>query len=339
MTLNDRSKRILCAVVQSYIDSHAPVGSRFVTNKFVFNLSPATIRSIMADLEDQGFLTQPHISAGRIPTDRGYRVYVDDLILQDAGNDQRVSSFNSSASKDFNSILTDVTSTLAQISHYLVFASSIRPDTTTLNRIQLFKYKGRHIVALIVTDEGIIKNKLIESDLGLSQRELNRISDFLNSEFSGSTIDEIRQRLLKELSREKAIFDMIINKALDICAVALDLPHDDLMIAGLSELVGLPDFTNKVNEIVKTIEDKQRIIKMLDELSTGDAVKVLIGSENPYCELNGLSVIVAPYKQSGRHVGNLGVIGPMRMDYSKTISLLKSAVESISKSMKQNGGQ
>lgn len=341
--MNGRTRSVLCAIVETYIEKPLPVGSRVVTKKYHFNLSPATIRNIMADLEEAGYLAQPHTSAGRIPTDRGYRAYVDSLSgdcqsRSTAGRPDVLGQNFESARSNLAELLGLVTECLSAQSHYLAFAAVVEPDTTTLNRIQLYKYRGKHTVAVILTNEGIIKNRVMATDFGLSQRDLNRLSDYLNSEFSGRSINEIRTRLIRQMSKEKALYDILISKAIDICKEALSFRQEEIFISGFAELLGLPDFTDRVKEIAMAIEDKHHILGLLEELSSPDGVRVVIGEENPIAEMRGLSVIVVPYRQADRPLGSIGIIGPTRMDYSKAISMLEAAAASVSVAITENRG-
>src|SRR4030042_1664094 len=240
--LDERSKKVLCAVIQNYIHYPDPVGSRTVAKKYSFGLSSATIRNIMADLEEMGFLTHPHTSAGRIPTHRGYRLYVDSLMTKgDCSNK-----------------------------------------------------------AIILTDQGLINSKIISSDLNLTQKDLNRIAGYLNAELSGYTFDEIRQKVIREMSREKKQCDTLISNSLNICREAFFSSYGDLFIAGLSEVLELPDFADlqKIKELSRAVEDKHAIIKLLDKLSESDGVQIIIGAENTMDEMKELSLVVSTCKQA-----------------------------------------
>ncbi len=336
--INDRNKAVLTAVVQCYINKPGPVGSRYVARKFGFNLSSATIRNVMADLEEMGYLMQPHTSAGRVPTDKGFRFYVDSLdreggVEEDAlvgFLEERIEALRS----DINDLLMEVTRALATISNYLVFAVPVASDKTTLNRIQLYQYRRSKLAAVILSNEGLVKNKILGSNFGLSQMELNRISDFLNSEFSGWTIDDIRAEILRQMSREKAIADVLISKALAICNEVLKFPMEDMIVSGFTELLGLPEFSDRINEVAKAIEDKQRIVRLLDEVASGtDDVQVVIGSEIPMEQMRGLSIISAAYKQDDRSLGRVGMIGPTRMDYHTAICLVDRTARLITSAL------
>ena len=334
---DERIHRVLWAVVESYIINPDPVGSRFVTKKYAFNLSPATIRNIMADLEDMGFLHQPHTSAGRVPTDKAYRFYVDYLTQTEGLADEtlmdEIIRRLENIRTDINALLKETCRALSAFSHYLGVALPPNPHNTTLKGINLFRYKERQVMVVLMTDEGIVKNKVIQFDPALTQEDLNRISEYLNSEFSGQTLDEIRSAVLREMYRDKALCDTLIFRAIRICREALSFDPGDVFISGLHEVLGLPDFSDlrRIREISRAIEDKHLIIKLLDMLPRTEGVKVLIGSENPASEMKSLSMVVSSYKEGDRPMGTIGLIGPTRMDYLKAITIVDTTAKFITR--------
>jgi heat-inducible transcriptional repressor len=333
--LNERSEKVLLAIVQSYIENPGPVGSRVLTKKCGFKFSPATVRNIMADLAEMGYLSQPHTSAGRIPTDIAFRHYVDSLMTERlSGAEEYIRMLKSTIEglrSDVNDLLRESARALSMMSNYLVFAEPVRCDNTSLNRIQLFRYRGNQLVAVLLGNEGLVRSRILGSNFGLTQRELNRISEYLNSEFSGLTIDEIRKEIIRQMSKEKALADILISKAMTICREALTFPASDMIMAGLPELLGLPDFSDRINDIAGAIEDKQRIIMLLEEIAGGtDDVQVIIGSEIPMEQMRGLSIVSAEYKQGRRPLGRVGIIGPTRMNYSLAIPMVEQTARFIS---------
>lgn len=342
--MNDRRQRVLRAVVQSYIQNPSPVGSRLVTRRYKFNLSSATIRNIMADLEEMGYLVQPHTSAGRVPTDKGFRFYVDQLdpSMKRAESEAVMSSLERKFKlmrDDINHLLGEVAHEFSFLTNHLVFAMPLRPTNTTLNRVQLYRYRGGRTVAVLMTNEGLVTSRVIDRDFGISQRDLDRISDFLNSEFSGYTIDEIRLRVVEQMSREKALADMMITQAINICREALAMPGAEIILSGLPELIGLPEFSDRIERIAKAIEDKSAIVSILDSLGAvgglahGPGVHVAIGREIPNVNLQDLSIVTAEYCQGTRALGSVGLIGPMRMDYARTIPLVSLMARFVSESL------
>ncbi|MCE5194110.1 MAG: heat-inducible transcriptional repressor HrcA [Nitrospiraceae bacterium] len=335
--LDNRNKQILCAIVQSYIDNPDPVGSRFITKKFAISLSPATIRNIMSDLEELGFLSQPHTSAGRVPTDKGYRFYVNSLISGESQPDdsafaRELAKELESIRNDMNFLLSETTKRLSNFLHYLGFALSPKTRTATFNRINLLKHKGNFIVTVLFTDEGLVNNKIVDIDCDLTQRDLNRIAAYLNSEFYGCTLEEISSIIIREMAIEKAVCDSMISRAMMICREAMAFSFGDIYVSGLSEVLNLPDFADleKIKEISKAIEDKHLIIKLLDKISDFDSVQVIIGSENSVSEMKKFSIVAKTFMQGDKPAGSIGIIGPTRMDYPRAIAMIDITAKLIS---------
>lgn len=338
-TLDERIYKVLWAVVDSYISNPDPVGSRYITKKYGFNLSPATIRNIMADLEEMGYLRQPHTSAGRIPTDKGYRFYVESLMSGaiDHGLFEEMKQRLENIRDDINELLDETAKTISEATHYLGIALPPKPDRTVFQRINLYKYKENRVVIVLITEEGIIKNRIIEFGPDITDRDLKRISDYLNSRFSGYSIDEIRKTILREVDSDRVICDKLISRAMKICEEVLYSGQETVFISGLSGVLELPDFSDlkRIRAIMKTIEDKHRIIKLLDMLTDNDGVKVVIGSENPVTEMTNLSVVASTYREGDRQVGAVGIIGPTRMDYLRAITIVDATARYISERLSE----
>jgi heat-inducible transcriptional repressor len=335
--LDDRSKKILCAVIQCYINTPGPVGSRVVTKKYHFGLSPATIRNIMSDLEEMGYLRQPHTSAGRVPTDSGYRFYVDTLNAEkrqiNAALSTELNRNFELLRRDINSFLDDASKMLSELSHYIGIAMSPKSSATTLHKIELFKYREDQLVVILLTDEGVIKNKIVSVDPELSQRELNRISEYINDRFRGHSLDEIKKLIVKEMTREKVICDKLISEAIRICRNAFSSSPGHVYISGVSGLLQLPEFCdiNRIRELLQTLEDKHIIVNLLDHISDSEGTQVLIGEENPLDEMKQFSLIAATYKEGSRPIGTIAIIGPKRMNYFEAISIVDYTARFITK--------
>ncbi len=343
--LDKRSKQVLYAVIQSYINSPEPVGSRFVTKKYPLGCSSATIRNIMSDLEDMGFLSQPHTSAGRIPTGKGYRFFVDSLMDTEKVNEgsemsrEFVGQFTrklEGIKTDLNVMFSEVTNTLSIMSNYVGILIPPQPEKITFKRIDLIRYKGSNVVAILLTDEGIIKNRVLQVDPRFTQDDLTRIADYLNSEFSGFILDDIRGMLIKRVKDEKTLWDKLISKAIQICEQAISYSEDDIFVSGLYDVMDLPDFSNisRIKELSRAIKDKHAILKLLDEFSDAEGVQVMIGDENPVEDLKNLSIVTAPYKEGARPMGVIALIGPTRMDYLKAISMVDAVAKCVSKTFR-----
>jgi heat-inducible transcriptional repressor len=294
----------------------------------------------MADLEEMGYLTQPHTSAGRVPTDLGYRFYVDSLVKEgDLNSNIEVEIFQGLYRRleilknNIELLLSETTKSLSSLSHYLGVAMAPTPDMTTLRKLNLLKYNADKVAVVLFTDEGMIKNKIISIDPEISQKDLNRIATYLNSEFSGDTFDAIRIKLVKEMAKEKAECDYLISRAMRICREALCFPLNELFVSGLSDVLDLPDFTDlkTIRELSKAVEDKHNIIRLLDKMSESEGVQVIIGSENEQNEMKRLSLVASPCVEHGRPVGVVGIIGPTRMNYSKAIYIVENTAKFISR--------
>ncbi|MBF0505590.1 MAG: heat-inducible transcription repressor HrcA [Nitrospirae bacterium] len=342
--LDKRSKQVLQAVVQSYINNPEPVGSRYITKKYAVGCSPATIRNIMADLEDFGFLSQPHTSAGRVPTDKGYRFFVDSLGAMEESRAQSEMSKEfaqqfmirlEAIKDDISMLFSEVTNTLSALSNYVSIALPPKPEKTTFNRIQLIKYRRNIIVAILLTDEGVFRNRSLTAPEGVTQDDLDRIADYINTEYAGLTLDEIKKTLVQRIKYEKVLWDKLVNKAIEICEQALYFAEDDVFVSGLYDVMDLPDFSDisHIKELSRAIRDKHMMLKLLEELSDAEGVKVVIGNENPIVNLKGLSVVTTTYKEGERPMGVIALIGPRRMDYSKAISMIDMVAHCVSRTL------
>ena len=335
--LDERSKKVLYAIIQCYINSPGPVGSRVVTKKYDFGLSPATIRNIMSDLEEMGYLRQPHTSAGRVPTDSGYRFYVDSLGAErQLINNTLMSELNKKfelIKKDINTFLDDASKMLSELSHYIGITMSPNTSMSTLSKIELLKYKDSQLAVILFTDEGIIKNKIVPVDPGISQKELNRIAEYINSRFRGQSLDEIKRLILKEMSREKVLCDSLISEAARICRNAFSSAPGNIYISGLSEVLRLPDFCDidRIRELLQTLEAKHIIINLLDHIAESEGTQVLIGAENHLDVMKQFSIVAATYREGNRPMGTVAIIGPKRMNYQEAISIIDSTARFITK--------
>lgn len=336
MDLDERNKRVLFSVIQCYINTPGPVGSRAVTRKFSLGLSPATIRNIMSDLEEMGYLRQPHTSAGRVPTDNGYRFYVDMLKAEKRrANRELIDELTRKLDvfrKDMNSFPNETSKILSALSHYIGLAMSQNSRMSTLSKIELMRYRKNKIGVALFTDDSTLSNKIISIDHEISQRDLNRIADYINTEFAGSTLDSIRKTVARELMRDRIICDELISDAVRICKEIFSASPGSIFMSGLSEMIDLPDFCDitRIKELLKAIDDKQIILKVLDSISDSEGTQVFIGSENPLSAMKQFSLVLSTYKEGNRPVGAIGIIGPKRMNYMKAISIVDTTAEYMS---------
>ncbi|MBI5025645.1 MAG: heat-inducible transcription repressor HrcA [Nitrospirae bacterium] len=334
--LNERNRKILWAIIQSYINLHEPVGSRQVTKKYSLGLSPATIRNIMADLEEQGYLSQPHSSAGRVPTDKGYRVYVNTLIKEydPSFNKDTLNELTCKLeciTKDIIRLIRETSKTLSMLSHYLGVATLPKPSEMILKRIEFIKHKKDQILGILISEEGIVRDRIFSVKENFSQKDLDKITEYLNYEFKGLTLEEVSAKIILQISMEKTICDRLISNALKLCNEAIAVANNELYIDGIYEAFDLPDFANmaRIKELFNAIKDKHLIIKFLDEIMRLDGIQVFIGSENPFAEMKDLSIVASTYNDGRRTLGSIGIIGPTRMNYSDVISIVDHTAKTL----------
>jgi heat-inducible transcriptional repressor len=340
--LDERSRQILEAVIQLYISSAGPVGSRAVTKKFPFGLSPATIRNIMSDLEDMGLLRQPHTSAGRVPTDTGYRLYVNTLTAGRLNIEEELETEIyrelEKLRKDIHSFLDNASRMLSQLSHYIGITISPSYLQTTLHKLEIHPYRKNQLAVILFTDEGIIRNRIIPVENDIPRQDLARLAGYINERFAGSTLDEIRRTILHEISRERVICDNLITEALRICRDVFSISDSDVFISGLSGVIDLPDFCDigKIRGLLRTLEDKHIILNLLEKIADVQGTQVFIGSENPLEEMRQFSLVAATYREGNRPMGAIGIIGPTRMNYSQAISLVDVTARYITAILAEN---
>ncbi len=327
--LNDRSKGILKAIVLSYIKTASPVGSRSLTKSFEFGLSPASIRNIMADLEEVGYLAQPHPSAGRIPTEKGYRFYVNALIA-DAGPDRspppvESGQYHFRQTEDVKELLHETSRLLSLHSNYAGMVLTPKFGNMSFQHLQLTKIRKNQVLMVFVSTEGLIQTRIIETDQEFTQEELNRFSTFLNDQFRGNPLREIRGQLLNQLRQDKETYSQMLQRSMDLFNKALQESQDEeLFLEGATNILNLPEFSNveKMKSLFKTFEEKYIIMKILDKCFNSEGVQVFIGSENAFLGIEDCSLVITNYKRGDHVLGALGIIGPTRMEYSRVIPLV-----------------
>jgi len=343
MKLNERSQNILEAIVLEYIRSAFPVGSQTLTKNLDFKLSPATIRNIMADLEDTGYLLQPHTSAGRVPTEKGFRFYVDRLMEDVLSQEEESGSNRYQGSwpgkwEDSKGLFEETSRMLSTESHYAGMVLAPRFSQTIFKQVEFILLRKNHLLAIFVSQDGFLHERFLVVDEDYTQKELNRIASYLNNEFRGTTLSQVRKRILALMKAEEDMYDQLMQKALELARKAMSIAQDgELYLGGTANIFDLPEFSDvdKMKALFKAFEEKAMIVQLLDEcLSTG-GVQVLIGSENAFLGVPECSLVIASYKRRDQTLGSLGVIGPIRMDYSKVIPLVSHTAKLISHALEE----
>ncbi len=335
-----RGQAILSAIINEHLITGEPVGSKLVAEKFHNGLSSATIRNAMSELESLGLVEQPHTSAGRIPTDKGYRFFVDNLlgVLSLSNEDLRL--INSELglneldlSETPDKILEKTSQILSALSQNvgIVVSPSLAHDR--LQHIEFVNLADKKVLVVLVSAPNIVHNKIIRVETSLTQEELDRTSRYLNIEFSGKSLTEMRTSILKYMHEEKALFDKLLQTAMILCSQSIESDQGsfgEIFVDGASNIISKPDFSSfeRLRELLKTIEEKSKLVQILNECigldnSTKSNVQVIIGSENSDLSLRDCTLITAPYRiGSDSIVGTLTVLGPTRLEYARTISIV-----------------
>lgn len=334
--LSERKKRILCAVINDYIHTAFPVGSKTIARLYNIGFSPATVRNIMAELEDMGYLVQPHTSAGRVPTDKGFRFYVDTLLELRRLNRyerERIKNWYRLEGLDIEEVMKETSRILSLFSSYMGVVLAPKLIDADIKRIEFILIKKGYVLVVLIATSGILYNRIVDIEERVTQEDLDRMSNFLNRIVSGLTLREVKKRIIGEMEEEKNVFDRLLVKALEIGKTAvIDAERkEDLYIDGRTNIFGCPEFRDmqKMKALFKAFEEKGVLIRILDECLNSDGVQIFIGSENEHEEMKECSVVAIPYNAYGNIFGTLGVIGPMRMDYSKIIPLVEYTAELV----------
>lgn len=334
--LSARGKQILEAIIEDYIVTAEPVGSRTITRRHPFSLSPATVRNVMADLEEMGFLVSPHTSAGRIPTDKAYRFYVNSLLaVKNIGRDEQEEIVRrcSLAGKDIGEVLKETSRMLSATSHYMGIVMAPRFDSNVFRHMEFVKLGSRRILAILVSQNGTVQNRIIEADEDVSAADLTRMSNYLNELLQGLTIAQVRQRLIEEMQSEKARYDLLLARALALSSKTLDEEDAQVFIEGQVNILEQPEFADvgRMKDIFRTFEKKSAILELLDRAMAAEGVQIFIGSESHLSEMPGMSLITSTYVTGQNTLGVLGVIGPTRMGYAKVIPIVDYTAKLVSR--------
>jgi len=325
--LDDRESQILRAIVFEHISTGKPVGSRSFVQKYSLTLSPATIRNIMFDLEKLDFLMQPHTSAGRIPTDKGYRFFVDTLLDNYEFTHSEEIKMREDMLKrelDRDKIFIAITKLLSHVSKYAGIILTPRPDYTMIKRLELIPLENNEIIVVIVTRSGVVINKKVTISATITQDNLYEYSRYLSNELCGYTISEIMHDIIGRLRGAK-MSGLDKDLALDIAELAFSGDDEsELYIDGIENLLRIPEMVeeNRLKSLLNIIEENNILREMLEQSLDGDGVNIQIGSEIMSDKVSGCSMVSTAYKNGNKRVGVLGVFGPTRMDYEKVVPLV-----------------
>ncbi|MEP6915428.1 MAG: heat-inducible transcriptional repressor HrcA [Acidobacteriota bacterium] len=336
--LPERDRRILGVVVQAYIDSGDPVSSLWLANRG-FGVSSATLRSVMARLEEQGYVRQPHTSAGRVPTDQGYRIYVDQLVSErktSRAAPQVEARLRRAGSVE--DMLSHVSQEVSRASHQVGFAIAPAADGTVLERVDFVVLDGGKLLVVVVAAGGHVSHKVVEPTEEYGPGELQQAANYLNQQFKGQSLLDIRQAVLERLSEERTLYDQLMARALRLASTTFEDidTAPTVFIQGTSLLledVGGedPELTlTTLRTLLRMIEEKTRLVQLLDDYISSDGLTIVIGTEHSTPDLQHFSLVAATYSD-GHGTGAVGVIGPTRMRYSRAINAVESLSQAITR--------
>jgi heat-inducible transcriptional repressor len=330
-----RARKILHAVVSEYLATGEAVGSQTVTRRYGLDVSPATVRTVMGDLEEAGFLKHAHTSAGRMPTERGLRYYVDMLLrvrsLTLGEKDEIRERLGTSG--DVPDVMQRTSRLLRELSHLTVVVQAPRPDSDVVEHLEFVQLREGQLLAVIAAASGQIQNKLVPTEGPVEPGELDRINNYLNELVGGLTLEQARARLLEEIQSERAVHDQLVSRALQLASAAVPAEAPEVLVDGQSNLLAGKADLERAKLLLRTLEEKDLLVRLLDRTLAAPGICVFIGAEANLADLTDVSVVAAPYGSEGRPLGTIGVIGPSRMNYSRVIPLVDFTAEMIGETL------
>lgn len=335
--LRDKDKKVLRLVVESFVRHGRPVSSGAIFESRRIAASPATLRNIMAKLEAMGYLAQPHTSSGRVPTDKGLRYYVGSILAEKPLAEERVPLIQEEfpqRTADFDSLLFQTCRTLADSSDNLGFVISPNIFRLPFEHVRFVKISDRRVLAIVVTPFHMVLTETLESPLPLTQSELDRAAQFINQNYPGRTILAVREALLRDLPKHRMKYEDSLGKLLDLVKGSLDrgAGEDRIFLQGTSRLLGKAELFDmaKLRRLFENFEQKAALVKLLSEFVSLDRVKVLIGSEANFPNIEDCSLVLSHYGYSNQVLGTLGIIGPKRIPYERIIPLVDRMAKRVS---------
>jgi heat-inducible transcriptional repressor len=329
--LDDRAKLLLKALVERYIADGQPVGSRTLSRASGLELSPATIRNVMADLEELGLIASPHTSAGRVPTARGYRLFVDTMLTVQRGEITPPQLMPEQPQK----VIANAAQLLSNLSQFVGVVMAPR-RTSVFRQIEFLRLSERRFLVIIVSPEGDVQNRVIFTEVDYSTTQLIEAANFLNAHYAGLTMEQVRERLKFEVEALRGEVMALMEAAVSVGDEAMAQAQDDVVISGERNLLSVSDFSSDMGNLRRAFdlfEQKTQLLRLLDISSQAEGVRIFIGGESQVVPFEDLSVVSAPYEVDGKVVGTLGVIGPTRMPYDRMIQIVDITSKLVSNAL------
>jgi heat-inducible transcriptional repressor len=330
--LDDRSKLLLKALVERYIADGQPVGSRTLSKASGLELSPATIRNVMSDLEELGLIVSPHTSAGRIPTARGYRLFVDTMLTVQPGQYQS----HSLAPDQPQKVISNAANLLSNLSQFVGVVIAPR-RTSAFRHIEFLRLSEKRLLVIIVSPDGDVQNRVIYTEVDYSPSQLTEAANFLNSNYMGLEIEQVRARLQGEVDSLRGEIASLMQAAVHASSEAIsESQQDEVIISGERNLLSVSDFSSDMGHLRRAFElfeQKAQLMRLLDVTGQAEGVRIFIGGESQVVPFEDLSIVSSPYEVDGKVVGTLGVIGPTRMAYDRMIQIVDITSKLVSNAL------
>jgi heat-inducible transcriptional repressor len=332
--LDDRARLLLKALVERYIADGQPVGSRTLSKASGLDLSPATIRNVMSDLEELGLIASPHTSAGRIPTARGYRLFVDTMLT--AQREQLATP--PLAADQPQKVIASAAQLLSNLSHFVGVVMAPR-RTSVFRHIEFLRLSERRYLVIIVSPEGDVQNRVVFTESDYTQQQLIEAANFLNANYAGMAIEQVRERLKVEVESLRGEIGALMQTAVQASSDALSQDREEVVISGERNLLSVSDFAQDMTQLRRAFElfeQKTQLMRLLEISSQAAGVRIFIGGESKVVPFEELSIVSAPYEVDGQVVGTLGVIGPTRMPYDRMIQIVDITSRLVSNALSHN---
>jgi heat-inducible transcriptional repressor len=342
--LDRREREILRALVQDYIQTGEPVASQPLLQRHDLECSPATVRSVMADLEALGFLEKPHASSGRIPTARGYRLFVDSLLKVRPPSPQdreRIERLTAGAS-DVGALLDGTADLLHDLSHHAGVVTTPRPKADPVRQLEFVRLRENRVIAVFVSAAGIVTNKLVQLEFRMEPGELEQAANYLNEKIqqaqeASPNLADLRERILSEMRADQSALSDLLQKALVLAEQTFSAASgvERVLAHGEESFLDAPEFADvqKARALLKAFAEKDRILRVLDRVLSAHEVQIFIGAESEFAAVPDVSVVAAPYGRGDRVLGTLAVVGPTRMNYARVIPLVDLTARQISRAL------
>lgn len=329
--LDDRAKLLLKALVERYIADGQPVGSRTLSKASGLELSPATIRNVMADLEELGLIASPHTSAGRIPTARGYRLFVDTMLTVQR---EQLAAPTLAADQP-QKVIANAAQMLSNLSQFVGVVMAPR-RSSVFRHIEFLRLSDRRVLVIIVSPDGDVQNRVIFTESDFTQSQLIEAANYINAHYAGLAIEQVRERLKAEMESLRGEIASLMQAAVTVSGEALSQAQEEVVISGERNLLAVSDFSSDMGQLRRAFdlfEQKAQLLRLLDVSSKAEGVRIFIGGESQVVPIEELSVVSAPYEVDGQVVGTLGVIGPTRMPYDRMIQIVDITAKLVSNAL------